>query len=642
MKQARFLCLALQLGLARIVMLFFIIFCFTFAVELRAEEEPYEEPPNPADGGGLGIGPKGPRGWQYKPHEFDDRVQSRCIEKETPYRQNNKSIWKDSDGDGVDKNEKLQNKIEYLWGHMHMMEALTRQSAKVLSKEISALYDKHAAILQNQAAGTLAFNLNRFTSNIPSPPQKFSELSNKFAPPYYAEYDDKGKGKGGALSFSILNIEPPKVTFLDSESAQVTGTSFYYRKNNGKFVVQTLYIPFSVRKVSAPQVSSVDKGMERVIRNIAGDLLPEQMISTFSARKTVNSLFNQANIVRADNGIVSRPTVAQDYAFVQYANLGCRSSDEALFWSDPMVVSGYDQALGTALNITSLKGYRSVDMDNIISRGYSGKIDKENMLKKPEERVANPFKGYAAKVVPGLVAMSKEGRLKLNEPATDEQLREAMKLTKKLALLPSQNREAWMPKPTMASTQYSCRTIDDSFPFTLPQIFLAGQVSGSGTVTVPLDDLDEVNYIQRLQLAKTRLGEIQVLMDANRAGRKYVQKIIESYQIMFFGVEKFKTLLVSNAQEDDPSVNLSYVDVKKNTPLGAIPHYTMMEKQITTSVEHCRAMLSQLEHQWDDLKQDQWTIIQSVLDERRSAVNSLMGNAAIKYASYKMKKAYQK
>ncbi|MFH1067132.1 MAG: hypothetical protein V1746_04465 [bacterium] len=649
MKQARSLRLMLLLSrMTRWLPIFFVILGILFAVELRVKgdgEEPPEDPPeepSPPDGSGLGIGPTGPRAWQYQPHVLDPKVKTRCIEQPTAYLSNNKNIWED-----VDKSEKLQDKLMYLWQHMNMLDALTRFSAKALAKDLEIRYDAHVGTLQGQAAGTLSFDPGRFeASRLPNPPQKYSAVSNKFTPPYYAKYDDRGQGKGPALNFSILNIDPPKVTFLDSESAQVTGAAFYYdKKNNGKLARKTFYIPFSVRKVSAPQSSPAGGGMEKIVGNIARDLLPEQMLTAFNARNTANSLLNQTKIVRADNGIIARPSVPQDYAFVRYANLGCPSKDEALFWSDPMVVSGYDQALGTALNATSLKGYRSVDMDNIISRGYSAKIDQENMLRRPEERVVNPFKGYAARVVPGLIEMSKHGRLTPGEPATDDQLREAMKLTKKLSMLPSQNKEAWMPKASVASVQYSCRVLEENLAFAPPpRAFLAGQVSGSGTVTVPLDDVDEINYIQRLQLAKTRLGEIQILMDANRSGREYVQKIIESYQIMFYAVEKMKTLLVAEAPTDNEESNILYAmgKVDKLTPMGAIPHFTMLEKHITTSVEQCRAMLSQLEHQWDDSKQNQWKIIQSVLDERRTAIESLMSNAAMKYAAYEMQNAYSR
>ncbi|MFZ5806965.1 MAG: hypothetical protein ACOY3I_07145 [Verrucomicrobiota bacterium] len=329
--------------------------------------------------------------------------------------------------------------------------------------------------------------------------------------------------------------------------------------------------------------------------NIAQQFLPDQLLERFDAKATALRLIEKEGIVSISEGVTCRPTVEQDRVFARFANLGCTSEDEMLFWSDTAVMEGYHPLLGTALNRTWLKGYKMVDMDNVMSRGKSRKIDQWNMLQPTKQRVQNPFHGYAAKTVPGLIVLANRGQLDGRYPAKD-QWAEAMRLTKTLHALPSERMKI---KKTM-------------FRFVKPPQVMTVDASASsgGTADIELPELEKKAYERSMILAKKRLEEIAKLKKEISEGHKYVNELIKKY--MDFAKE---TGGIAGSMSDD----------------GAIPQVVQMHKDILTSAEYFRGVLSKMSHQYDDLLQREWTILQHILQTRYDAITFLMDEASVRY-----------
>ena len=362
-----------------------------------------------------------------------------------------------------------------------------------------------------------------------------------------------------------------------------------------------------VRKVSMNDSEEV----QGIVSEMARKIFPDQMLARFNPEKVTTYLMNRAGIKQIGEGIISRPAAPQDAAFAQYANLGCDPTDEILFWSDPMVVSGYHPELGIALNSTPLKGSKQVDMDNAVSRGYSRKIDQRNLLQ-TNNQYQNPFKGYASRVVPGLIAMAGRGRLEPGEPVSNSQLSEAMRVTTTLNLLPSQN-----PKPKKTSAK---RMFENSPVFFVVPVT---QGSSSTTDTINLSKLEKKSYEVRMKLAEKRLKEIAKLKDENREGYKYVKELIDIYlQLEDEVADLFQSEILSGDKKTKP-----------------IPEVAQFRKDVLDAIERHRALLSHLEHQYDDLKHQEWNILRNVLSTRKDAVRKLMDNAAIRYYTKKMQEA---
>lgn len=357
--------------------------------------------------------------------------------------------------------------------------------------------------------------------------------------------------------------------------------------------------------------------LEMATQKMAQNFFAEPMLESFNSKTVVNQLLKRCGVVMG-NGITLRPLAPQDAAFAQYANLGCKGSDEMLFWADPMVLNGYHPEFGGTLNVTALKGYKKVDMDDILSRGYSGVIDKWNRLQPPEERIVNPFRGYASKTVPGLVLMAQQGRLNEGKPPTDEQLQEAMKLTKHLHLLPSQT----MPFAAQKTTwmRYSSRGDAADFPQSIscsPYTYR----SGSG-VCVKLLPHDAEDFNAVMVLARERAVDISKLKKENIISRFYAQRIVDS-------------LTAINEE-------LSTTKIFMNPPLGHMPQPFLIHNEILSCTEYYRGLISDLHHQYNDLCQKEWEVAMRVLEIKETYVTKLQEQAPVRAASFEMREMYNK
>ncbi|MFH0821103.1 MAG: hypothetical protein V1908_05005, partial [Candidatus Peregrinibacteria bacterium] len=355
--------------------------------------------------------------------------------------------------------------------------------------------------------------------------------------------------------------------------------------------------------------------LEETTQEMAQKFFPDPMLEKFNSKITVNQLLKRCGVV-VSNGITVRPLAPQDAAYDQYANLGCKGSDEMLFWSDPMVANGYHSEFGSTLNSTALKGYKETDMDDVLSRGYSGVIDKWNRLQPPEKRIANPFKGYAAKTSPGLVAMAQQGRLKAGQPPTDEQLQEAVKLTKKLHLLPSQTTS--IPVRKTAWMKYSCRGDSANLP---PIISCDPYTYRENGICVKLLPVDADDYNAVMAFAKERAPEINKLKKENTLSKFYAQRIVDS-------------LTAINEE-------LSGTKIFSDMTTGHIPQPFLIHQEILSCTEYYRGLLSDLEHQYNDLCQKEWEIAMRVLEIKETYVTKLQEQAAIRAASFEVTEKYK-
>ncbi|MFH0821104.1 MAG: hypothetical protein V1908_05010 [Candidatus Peregrinibacteria bacterium] len=410
--------------------------------------------------------------------------------------------------------------------------------------------------------------------------------------------NDKGDELTVDKGLEAASTDPPVAVFKEK-----TTTSLPYRS-------QELFLKISFS--SSPSKNKEIKELEATTYGIASSLLPDQLLKRFDSQAVVGYLLGKAGLQRLGPRVTVRPLVAQDEFYIKYANIDCHPTDEVLFWSDPVVTDGYHPLFGTALNKTVLNGYKQIDMDNITSRGYSQAIEKWNRLQPPEKRVANPFKGYSAKVTPGLVEMSRQGRLSPGVP-TDTQLSEALKLSKTLKILPSQK---LAKKVSFSPLQYACRGEKQ----TAPQMIFISDERATDAGLVELDDHQKEVHQTTMAYDTARLQQIAKLVDENKRSRQYVEKAIQLYA-------QYQEALASIAG----GMNAD----------SAIPQITQVRQQVFESLGNCRKILSSLNHQQNNLEQQQWKILLHVLETKRISCTKLMENASCTLNSFRTKNSFK-
>ncbi|MFH1067658.1 MAG: hypothetical protein V1746_07130, partial [bacterium] len=367
--------------------------------------------------------------------------------------------------------------------------------------------------------------------------------------------------------------------------------------------------------------------LEDMLNEAAKTLLPEKMFRAFRAEKLIGPILKQAGVVSVNPSGLLRASAPQDDAFIEFANINCNGSDQALFWSDPTTARGYHPAFGLALNATPLRGYKSVDMDNIVSRGLSQTIDRWNGVQPPEQRVANPFKGYAARVIPGLIVMGEQGRLAPREYPTQEQFTEAAELTKKVKMLPSQFLKGKLQASYQLPPNYSCRggAADDR------RVIL---IATTQTASWWLNSFDKKMYDSLMEETILRLRgnmdtetkpEKQIkglmpMMAENEAGRAYILEILASYT-------KMEQAAASLAAGMD------------NT--NSIPQITQLRQSIFASMEKWRGQLSDLWSQYNEQKQQEWDILNKIVDTNEKYTTILMQRASMGANSEAVKAKYK-
>lgn len=396
---------------------------------------------------------------------------------------------------------------------------------------------------------------------------------------------------GKILVEKLITIPPRWMDTSGKENSENSSQASYFPRK------QKLLIRVAARLRKKLQQNMRSQRLEFLAYGMAKDFLPEKLIASFNAAKTVSYLLGKAGIADMGSGVIIRPAVSQDAAFAKYANLGSDEKSATLFWSDPIVLDGYHPLFGTALNHTSLRGYREVDMDNVISNGHSKKIEQYNMLQPPEKRIVNSFRGYAARVVPGLIYMIEHGQIKDGAIPDEKQLSMAMKLSKELKMLPSQNMKI---KKTAFRFSYP------------PRIILVQDASpgGGATGVVELPELERVIFEKSMFLAGKRLREINTLKNEIYKGRHYVDELIQA-------IYQLEQELAQVSQGMD----------KKS----AIPQVTQLRKQVFDSLEHYRWVMSKLEYQYDDLLHREWIILHHILESRNQAIERLMEDASARF-----------
>lgn len=427
----------------------------------------------------------------------------------------------------------------------------------------------------------------------------------------------------------------PPYWLPDDSSASQAG---WDPKNSRKLLIK---ISAKYRAALAQRKNTRD--LEKEVNGFAQILLSDSLLQNFNPQALVSRLLTKAGVVRISERLTMRPSAPQDGFFSKYAGLGSKASEAVLFWSDPMVVNGYHPIFGTALNKTELRGCKMVDMDGVVSRGFSVLVDQWNRLQPSGKQKQNPFKGYASKVMPGLIAMSQEGRLGANTDPTDEQLTEAMKLSKKLRMLPSQNMKA--------VKKISTRNIRFHYPVRMILAADDGVDIGIGnldqyrsqdalTGAVELSKLDKEIYLDEMKMIRRRLKEIDALKKINRLGYEYTNQILLSYIQMSKEADQVSKEMIGK-QEVSP---LSKIDedgtVQKTNqimvPIASIPEITQLRKAIGLAMEKQRDVLSDLQHEYDDLKQKEWVILEHLNQTRKDAVLKLMNSASVYYQTIMM------
>jgi hypothetical protein len=63
----------------------------------------------------------------------------------------------------------------------------------------------------------------------------------------------------------------------------------------------------------------------------------------------------------------------------------------------------------------------------------------------------------------------------------------------------------------------------------------------------------------------------------------------------------------------------------------------MLRQAILADIETQRIVLSKLEHQYDDLKQKEWILLEHILDTRKKAIQFLMNDASIRFDTQEQK-----
>ncbi|MFH1066446.1 MAG: hypothetical protein V1746_00860 [bacterium] len=421
-------------------------------------------------------------------------------------------------------------------------------------------------------------------------------------------------------SLAALHVDLVPPVFLPDPASSTVPASASKRRG-GALVLKISYeeeSPFAYRKEL--------RDLEKNVNGMAGNFLFGDSLKDFNPQAVVASLVRRAGVNMLGGGIVSRPAAAQDTAFIKYIGLRENRTHELLFWSDPMVGNGYDPLFGSVLNNTALRGYRPVDMDNVLSRGYSRAIDEWNISQPAADRIPNPFKGYAAKVMPGLLKMQEEGRLEPNKNPSKEQMEEAMKLTPKLRMLPSEN----IARPKVASLQYSGR--GGSFSsFSLVRV-------GGTQSAVPLEPLALAVHEKAMTLAAARLKQIDEFKTENRYAYSYVNGLINSY----FGIEAAAKSVVDAMAE---KIKLNPIPPKGVDPVqtyvASIPEVALLRQQVWAAIENLQRQLSELDHQYDQLKQNEWGVLERVLQVKKKSIKSLMENASMRYNAALVREKYK-
>lgn len=493
-----------------------------------------------------------------------------------------------------------QERFKQLKNGLDKLMVARRETADLMNK--FQKIKNHESLLDN---GKGAMDFNNKESN---------ELSTHGLPEEGTVYDDYIMKTIDFAQEFVDNSGKIKVAVWDSPKWEAIESqeAFLSRRT------QKLLVKVAAKKRNKLSQKMSSERLGNMVFDIARTLLPEKLMKNFDGERMVAYLCAKAGIVELADGIFSRPTVPQDYAFVRYSNLGCNETNEILFWSDTIVADGYYPTFGTALNKTILGGAKQVDMDDIVSRGYSRAIDQWNRTQPSEDRVKNPFRGYAARVMPGLLVMSQEGRLASGKAPDNAELTEAMKLTKTLRLLPSQNMN--FKKASFSKSHFRF-----SYP---PRIMLiqadasSSADSGSSTNTVGLDKLEEDVFKNRMEMIKTRLMDIAKLKRENRLARKYVDEIIQSNVQMQQEAQALWDK-VSDKKVGNPA--------HSNDPAWAIPQLTQLRKDIEASIENYREYLSDLNVEFDKLLQKEWVVLEHALDLKKETIRKLMNNASVRY-----------
>lgn len=480
--------------------------------------------------------------------------------------------------------EYLQNIID--------MERGIRQTALNMSKNLNL--SSHASLMAGESSKYLT--QSTFTSNPSVPGDLKVRMQECLDKVYTIPFtDDVGN----------IEIGQDRKTLIASFKTSTVPASYQSLGRNPWLIKVSQTLP----PADNPRV------LEDILNEAAKALLPEKLFRSFRADKFVGEVLKQAGVVSVSSNGLLRASVPQDEVFIEFGNIDCDGADQALFWSDPMVSAGYHPAFGLALNATPLRGCKSVDMDNIVSHGLSQTIDHWNYVQSPERRVINPFKGYAARVIPGLIMMGEQGRLVPREYPTPDQFIEAAELTKKVKMLPSQFLKGKMQASYKLPFNYACRGgVANS-----RQVIFVG---GSATASRWLDSFDKSMYDKIMSATLLRLRgnmdtetestkQVRGLIPAmaqNEAARNYVNEILASYKTM-------ETSAASLASGMD------------NT--NAIPQITQLRQAILSSAERWRGQLSDLWHQYSELKQQEWQILDSIVQTNEKYITILMEQGSV-------------
>ncbi|MFZ5806964.1 MAG: hypothetical protein ACOY3I_07140 [Verrucomicrobiota bacterium] len=381
-------------------------------------------------------------------------------------------------------------------------------------------------------------------------------------------------------------------------------------QTSGKTRTQDLIL-----KVAQKIKKNMDQQMDpyelsNMLLDMAEALLPPQLLNQFDAHKTAKILLKRSGIIQIGDGITVRPAVPQDYAYVEFANLGNNLTDETLFWSDPMVVNGYHPILGTAMNRTDLFGYRSLDMDHVTTRGLSGMINQINRMRPRDKQIKNPLRGYASTVIPGLIVMGEQGRLEPGEDPTSEQLKDAKALSKKLKMLPTQFMRSPMRRISFSPASkinYACLS-EEKIRFRYPQLILVDNTTGE-SIDTELVKLNKKTFENIMKLNKKRLLEIIKLKNENKDARKFIGELLKSYQ-------------------DIESATANIADGMSGKT--SIPQVTQLRKDVFANIEEARWMLSHLHFEYDKLKQKEWEVLTKILETQQEYIHKQEDSASIR------------
>ncbi|MFZ5806967.1 MAG: hypothetical protein ACOY3I_07155 [Verrucomicrobiota bacterium] len=552
-------------------------------------------------------------------------------------------------------NKMYNNKTREVTTFVNKMEDAIRQTSDDM-KKIQAL-QKHASLLNNAPANSSMKELEDLDLKSTISESGFADPStmlkydrgidkkyNILLGGYYIKNDDIKENM--ILQFKTLNkVENEEISGM-IEIPELLMSPPYWLPNESNTSAPYMRSPRFLIKVSAKYKSALAKrrtlrGLERDLNDMACMLLPQKLLRNFNPQDAAARLLAKAGVVHLGDGVVLRPSAYQDRAYNRFVGLKNRRTDEAYFWSDPMVMNGYHPLLGNTLNATELAGCKQVDMDNIVSEGYSGLIDRWNRLKQPYQRVKNPFKGYAAQVVPGLFVLAERGQF-IDDQPTPEQLDEAVKISRTHRVLPSQVMR-W--KKVSFTSRSAPRVIlvaegeEDEEEKKLGEGHLdeekAEKPDEDPQKVVELDPLQKDIYIDRLKMIRRRLKELDAVKKANRLTYKYVNDIIKNYVEMENQAQQVsKTMLgkidispLSKVGDDGSVTPTDRIDV----PIAAIPQITQFRQDIAASLEKNREYLSDLQHEFDDLRQREWVILEELNQARKKAILSLMDTASMRY-----------